>query len=315
MPVPTQDDASALARRLFGVGVREIARFPTGLCHYVYDVVLDDGRNVVVRLASDETRAILAGGIYWHDRLRRVGVPIPALLYADLDPPGGFPVMVLERLPGRDLTFEYGNLTSDQKRSLARTIVGIQDRVGTLPQAAGFGFALSYDDAGLRTSWLDVVLADLERSRRRIIAAGIVDVAHVDRVGERVQTCAPYLRAVEPRPFLDDLTTKNVLVLNGALSGIVDTDCACFGDPLFTVALTWMALLGQRLETDYIDYWCQQLRLTREQEQALRLYTAVFCVGFLSELGQRFNKDEPAPVDPAYFHHLERTLDCLLAEG
>ncbi|HEV8193319.1 MAG TPA: aminoglycoside phosphotransferase family protein, partial [Ktedonobacterales bacterium] len=235
---------------MFGTEVHEISRFSAGLCHYVYDVALDDRRRVVVRLASDETRDALAGGVYWHGRLRQVGVPVPALLYADADPAEGFPVMVLQRLPGRDLAFEYGSLTVEQKRDLAGAIVDIQRRVGTLPQASGFGFATSYLDAGLHANWLDVVLADLERSRQHILAAGAVDVHHIERVRERVAACRPYLRTVEPRPFLDDLTTKNVLVHNGRLSGIVDTDYVCFGDPLFTVALTWMALLSQGVETD-----------------------------------------------------------------
>src|SRR6185437_13594070 len=212
----------------------------------------------------------------WHERLRQVGVPVPALLYADANPAGGFPVMVLERLPGRDLAFEYSDMTAEQKRALAAAIVDIQRRVGTLPQASGFGFATSYADAGLRANWLNVVLADLERSQRRIETAGVVDARHVERVGERVRACESYLCAIEPQPFLDDLTTKNVLVYQGRLSGVVDTDCVCFGDPLFTVALTWMALLSQRLETDYIDYWREHLELTGKQEQTLRLYTAVF---------------------------------------
>jgi len=143
----------------------------------------------------------------------------------------------------------------------------------------------------------------------------LVDVRHVERVSDRVQAFAPYLRAIEPHPFLDDLTTKNVLVHEGRLSGVVDTDCVCFGDPVFTVALTWMALLSQHLECDYIDYWREQLQLTGGQERALRLYTAVLCVNFLGELGQRFNQDEAPPVDLAYLRHMGRTLDWLLAEG
>src|SRR5262249_39750933 len=162
--------------------------------------------------------------------------------------------------------------------------------------AMGFGFATSYADSGLHPSWLAVVLAELERSRARILAAGVVDARHVERVGRCIQASTPYLRTVQPRPFLDDLTTKNVLVHEGRLSGVVDTDCVCFGDPLFTPALTWMALLSQHLATDYLDYWRVQLRLTDEQEKALRLYAAVFCLNFLGELGQRFNQDEVAPV-------------------
>lgn len=313
MRAPTSEDAIRIVQKSLGVGVSAILRFPTGLSHHVYDVVTDDGRRIVVRMAGSEARAALAGGVYWHDRLRAVGVPLPALLHAHLGQDGDVPVMLLERLPGRDLGHEYDQLTPAQRRAIAREIAAIQSKVATLPPARGFGFARSYDDPSLHASWLDVVLAELERSRQRIAAIGVVDIGHVDHVGERVASIAPYLRAVEPRAFLDDTTTKNVLVHDGALSGIVDTDYVCFGDPLFTVALTRMALLAHRHATDYITYWCERLYLTEMQRLALDTYTAVFCVTFLGEIGQQFNQDEAPPVDPAYQRHLEAMLRDILA--
>ncbi|HEX8036511.1 MAG TPA: phosphotransferase [Ktedonobacterales bacterium] len=312
MRTPTREDAMRVVRHALGAGVSAISRFPTGLSHYVYDVVTDDGRRIVVRMASSDTRDALAGGIYWHERLRAVGVPLPALLYANLGQGDDLPVMVLERLPGCDLGDEYDQLTPLQRRAIAHQIASIQSRVATLPPARGFGFAHSYDDPTLYASWLDVVLAELERSRQRISAVGMVDISHMDRVSERVQTIAPYLRTVEPCAFLDDTTTKNVLIHEGTLSGIVDTDYVCFGDPLFTVALTRMSLLAHEHDIDYITYWCEHLRLSEPQRHALDIYTAVFCVNFLSEIGQQFNKDEAPPVDGVYQRHLEAILRRLL---
>ncbi|MGZ3600290.1 MAG: phosphotransferase family protein [Ktedonobacterales bacterium] len=310
--MPTREDAIHIVRHILATGVSTISRFPTGLCHYVYDIVTDDGRHIVVRMADDTTRDALAGGIYWHERLRAVGVPLPALLYSNLGQDGDIPVMVLERLPGRDLGDEYDQLAPVHRRAIAHQIAAIQGRVATLPPARGYGFARSYDDPTLHASWLDVVLAELERSRQRIAAVGAVDISHVDRVCERVQAIAPYLRDVQPHAFLDDTTTKNVLVHEGMLSGIVDTDYVCFGDPLFTVALTHMALLAHRHDTDYITYWCERLHLSEPQRQALAIYTAVFCVNFLGEIGQQFNQDEAPPVDVAYQRHLEAILQQLL---
>src|SRR5262249_29141951 len=128
--LPISEDAIEIVRRVLGVGVSAISRFPTGLSHYVYDVVTDDGRRIVVRLAGNETRDALAGGIYWHERLRAVGVPLPTLLYADLGWGDIAPVMILERLSGRDLGAEYDGLTPAQKRTLAGEIATIQGGVG-----------------------------------------------------------------------------------------------------------------------------------------------------------------------------------------
>ena len=53
---------------------------------------------------------------------------------------------------------------------------------------------------------------------------GAVDFAHVERVRRRMPQFAKYFFAVEPIAFLDDTTTRNVIVHDGDLSGIVDVD-------------------------------------------------------------------------------------------
>jgi hypothetical protein len=97
------------------------------------------------------------------------------------------------------------------------------------------------------------------------------------------------------------------------LSGIVDVDTVCFGDPLYTVALTKMSLLNLGNDLDYITCWCDRLRLTDEQFSVLDYYTAVFCVNFMSEVGQSFNKDRPQDYNLQTVRSLERHLDHLLA--
>lgn len=312
---PTAQDAAHVVRRGLGGEAATVERFTTGHCHYVYDVTTTDGRRVAARLAFDETEPLLAGGVYWHARLRDVGVPVPRLLAADLTPPDGFPYMLLERLPGADLGDVYATLTPDQRRAIAERVVALQRAVSGLPRATGYGFAVSYADPQLRPGWADVVLDDVERSRQRIAASGVVPLSQVDRVRERALASGAYLRAVEPIPFLDDTTTKNVLVHEGTLSGVVDTDFVCFGDPLYPLALTTLALRVHQLDSDYADYWRGLLALSAERERALRLYITVFCLGFISEVGQRFNRDAPASVDTAYLRRLEALLEELLAAG
>jgi len=123
---------------------------------------------------------------------------------------------------------------------------------------------------------------------------------------------ARYFAAVEPRPFLDDTTTKNVLVHEGRLAGIVDVDYVCFDDALLTPALTEIALLSSGHDIDYIRYWTSELQLGAEQKAVLNLYAALFCVDFLSEIGQQFNQGTPIPTDPAWVARLVGLLDTFL---
>ncbi len=310
---PTIQDATAAVQCVLGTDVTHIERFVTGLAHWVYDVRTTDGQSIVVRMTRPVQRWMFEGALHWHGLLAPRGMPLPRLLHADLAQDGGFPVIIMERLPGADLGLVYPTLSGAQKQRLAHDIARVQQIAQSLPLAHGFGYATSYDDPHLLPAWTDVITASLDRSHARIIEIGTVDVRHVERVRDQLGAFQDQLAAVEPRCFLDDTTTKNVIVHNGVLSGIVDVDMVCFGDSLFTVALTRMAFLSLGWNTDYIDAWCQALNVTVDQQRLLHFYTAVFCVDFLSEQGQQFNKDEPATVDADKVNHLIGILNTLLA--
>ena len=68
-------------------------------------------------------------------------------------------------------------------------------------------------------------------------------------------------------------------------------------------------------DTGYTNAWRALLDLRSEQARALDVYTAVLCVTFLSELGQRFNRAVPIPANVEDKRSLERILDHLLAAG
>ena len=78
----------------------------------------------------------------------------------------------------------------------------------------------------------------------------------------------------------------------GRFSGIVDLDTIAFGDRLYFIALTRMPLLKSDYDTDYIDYLVSYFDLNPEQKSVSDFYTLLFCVDFMSEIGQMYNKDE-----------------------
>ncbi len=305
----SEQDALESAGRIaadLGYPVLRLARMATGLCHQVFEAELSGGGSIVVRLGRRETARAMRGGIGWHGRLAAAGVPVPALLHSSADEER--PYMILERLPGRDLLFELPGMSEEQLRALAREIAAVQARAASLPRAAGYGFAAGYDDPSLARSWREVVERGLERSRRRLASTG-AGTSVVDAVARRLPVFDSYWQRIAPVAFLEDTTTKNVIVHEGRLSGIVDTDYVCFGDPLYTLGLTRMALLSAGFATAYTDRWAEALVLDDASCAAVALYTAVFCVDFMSELGQRFNRDAPIAVDPARAALLHRILD------
>jgi hypothetical protein len=58
--------------------------------------------------------------------------------------------------------------------------------------------------------------------------------------------------------------------------------------------------------------WCDLVDLTVEQRQILDLYTAVFCVDFMSEIGQVFNQDPAVLVNQWTVQRLTGIFEDLL---
>lgn len=92
-------------------------------------------------------------------------------------------------------------------------------------------------------------------------------------------------QTVTARPFLWDASERNVLVMNGQISGIVDVDEICFGDPLLVIALTSICLELEGYDTKYTDYWASNLQLGNSSQQRLNFYKLFYSVAFMRKHG------------------------------
>ncbi len=94
--------------------------------------------------------------------------------------------------------------------------------------------------------------------------------------------------SIAPAPFLHDTTTENVIVTaNGDISGIVDVDDLCFGDPRYPAALTLAALMACGGPVQYVS--ARLRHAGRSDDRVFRLYVALFLVDLMAEHGQTFN--------------------------
>ncbi len=311
MEKPNEQLAINLISRHYQSRIKKIERFTTGLCHYVYDVELDNCEKLVIRIADAEGRKELKGGIYWYGQLKIYELPMPKIFFYDLE--GDYAYVILERLPGKDLHFVYDEMSDLQKAQLAERISDIQNLSQKLPPAKGFGYALSYDDETLEKNknWKDVVLESLQGARKGITANRIFNSKYLDLLSSGLNKFNQYFDSIKPRPFLDDITNKNVIINNGKLSGIVDIDTVCFGDKLYHLALTRMALFARKCNMDYVSYLIDLYDLSDEQYEVLDFYTAVFCACFMAEVGTKFNKED-VTIDLEYVKLLESIFDGLM---
>jgi aminoglycoside phosphotransferase (APT) family kinase protein len=309
---PTRDDAANAVRSRLGLKPVEIRRFLTGLCHYVFSVTTADRQKFVVRIASPSTKRLLVGGIYWNEFLRPIGVPLPRIITSCLEPADiPFAFVILEQLPGSDLGEIYQSLSSSEKLQIASEVVRIQKKMSVLPEADGFGPAYSYSEPPRYRGWDGAVLAILDRAQRRMNQSTHPGSSYIPRARQILSRHETYFAAARPVPFLDDTTTKNVLVEQGRLTGVVDVDHVYFGDPLLTVGLTQTALLAHGNDIEYVDHWMNLLELTKQRRQIVNAYTLLFSVDFMSELGQGFNKEDPSRIDLKKFARLKSIFEKL----
>lgn len=297
------EQVRALVRGALGEEAGAVTHQSFGHQSLTFDVALA-GRSVIVRTnsnteafaATERNLATLAG----------LGLPVPRVLAADLTGEGlPFAWMILDKIPGQDLRYELGAMTKAQTTRLAEQIVGFQRRVMALPAGTGFGYAPLGETGPFASLW------DLLHEGE----AATVGVTE-PRLAALVRAREEYFRQARPACFLDDITTKNVIVQGGELQGLVDFDLVCYGDPLFWLGLTITVLasdLGPR-ERFYGDELRRLMALTAEGRRLVALYAAWISLGFVQRFGAGEGEAWRARVDAARAGWLAEAEGLLRAE-
>jgi len=270
----------------------EIIRNTVGLAGYVYTVVFNDTK-YVIKISDDKN--LIIGSTYWLNKVKDLDIPTPCVIAENLvNAPYYF---VMSFIPGKDLGLVYSSLLKSEKKIIAKKIIGFQKEIKKLPMAKGFGSLNSYEDSeNICTSWEESLLNDINRAEEAIINNGIFSVEYVLKLKKIVPYFKEYFNSIKPVPFLDDITTKNVLIHEGKLLGIIDLDWISFGDEVLFLGLVTMALLSMKADIDYADYLKDEMNLNDMQERALKFYVLMFCVIFMSEKGMCFKQAEPMKV-------------------
>lgn len=122
--------------------------------HFVYDVTLSHGNNIVARITRPESLDDFRSTLLWHPILFDKGVPLAKVISEN-----ELPTMLLERLTGTDLQHVYLELSLTTRTLTARKIAAVQRTVATLRQANGSGYATSWHDPDLLPTWTDLLRA------------------------------------------------------------------------------------------------------------------------------------------------------------
>ena len=282
-----------------------IKHFTNGYCHQVYLIECTDAK-YVLRITDRGGVEYYKGSLHWLPAMSRLGIAVPQILQSG-EYEGHF-FALITYIEGKDLGDIYPALTSEEKRGLAESVAAIQKKVSSLSREDFYGYTV-----GPRfQSWKDVVKELLDRAKSRISLNCVFSSDYIDAVSNKMALFDAYFAKIQPVAFLDDVTTKNVLIHDGRLSGIVDIDEISYGDPLFAIGLTHMALLYSGHDTEYIIAWMNALELTEEQREAERFYALLFCVDFMGEQGMAFNNGRHVEIEQEKVKRLTEIFYSLL---
>lgn len=287
-----------LCKECMGLTPDSVKRCAIGQANYVHIV---DGKRGKITVRCSTEKGVYKNTIYWLKRLEKIDVPVPKVLgNGEFQ---GYEYLILSYLEGQDLGLVYPKLTEEQKRTIAREIVQIQNRVGTL----------QFGNVDIDWSWKSFIQYMLDRAQERITANGYFNVEKVERLRRQMSILENYFVRVKPVAYLDDISSKNLLIHDGRISGIIDIDWMGFGDRLTFVALTNVALLNMECDTDYVDYIMEEMQVNEKEKQAFLFYSLLYCVDFMGERGMKFT-DKKIEVDDEIIHRLDDIYDRLWIE-
>ncbi len=235
----------------------------------------------------------------WLPKLSEAGVPVPHVIadgFAECE------YIVLSYIEGKDVGEVYHLLSTEQKRRIAARVAEIQRCAAQINAEVNDVWR-----------WNSFVEDMLDRAEQRISANGYFDSRKVDILRSEMQVLSAYFDSVRPVTYLDDISTKNLLVHNGDVSGVIDVDWIEAGDRLTFVAMTYVALLNMELDTDYVDYLLTELDTDRSGMLAFRFYALMYCVDFMGERGMQFG-DKMIAVDEEVIGRLNEIFDRLWTE-
>jgi len=301
-----KDIAIKILNNEFGVNPMELKRFTSGYCHSVYYVKFEKDE-FALRITGKDNKEYYLGSIKWLSELIALDIPVPKLIkhgqYNDVY------FTIISFINGKDLGEVYSILNDSQKQIIVKNLSEIQKKVATIPTMELYGYPYSGNNNSFST-WIKYLESLIKRSFERISKNNIFNKYICNDVTNIMYKFKNYFLKIKPIAFLDDITTKNVLIHEGKLSGIVDIDEICFGDSLLVIGLTNMALLAMKTDTKYTDYWLDEIKANEIQREVVIFYTLLFCIDFMSEQGMQFDNDK----NITYNQKTIENLNCICNE-
>ena len=262
------------------------SRLIEGEVNEVYDVVTENGQNIIVRISRKKHSTFQAE--QWSiNEARKVAVPAPDILLIDeIETETGNLIFLVERkIEGISLEklldlIKAGESTIDA-RQLTIKAGGILSQLHTI-SVPRIG-RLDRDPKNAYRSWTDYMLRIFEREpevTQKAIELGF----NPDSVGitfDLIRKSTPLFDLKEPKLLHGDFSAKHILVNGAEVSGIIDFENSMGGDPIYDFA--WMNYFYDKdVPLEYLMEGYQNKEIFDEEfTRKINLYKIIFSLGFI----------------------------------
>lgn len=233
------EELSKIIGKAFGQGYAEAMELGDGWANSAYEIRLEDGRRVVLKVGPERNKAVMRcerNNMQTEvEALRLVadrgGVPVPHVYV--YDPTCRLiqsEYFIMEHIEGLPLNKARENMSSEQLENIRFQLGVYNHRVN---QITGSVYGPLFPEDGVRLTWREaftnLILGALEDGK----AAGVQLPYSYEAITSEISKRLPSLDEVtEASLVLWDLWDGNVFVRNGEISAIIDFERALWGDPL-----------------------------------------------------------------------------------
>lgn len=272
-----------------------IQRIKIGISNEVYVVALKE-KEVIVRMNLE--KKYLMGSHDHIPKLKRLGIHVPAILAEDYEKAQfPFAYQIQSKIEGQDLGDVIHTLTESQLTILATEIASIFEKIQTIPSNHQFGLMWGGGDNDLSDSWTQRMKIWIDESIMRGKKTGIMDNDLINLANKLYEENKAYFDSVTPITYFGDMCSKNVMIQNGVLKGLVDLDGLTQGDPLEAIGRIKLSWYGTTYGKLYTDTVMSALHLDNDARRQVTVYALINQMSWMCENGIQFNLNTNTKVD------------------
>ncbi|MEI6266405.1 MAG: GrpB family protein [bacterium] len=296
----------------FGETPKSISRKKIGLRNEVFEVIFDKQEAVIIRIGKNSNQ--LVGSSRYIPLFHSLGITVPVILKEDYSLESHpYPYHIQTKIDGQDLEKIFNTLTFLELKKVAKFVSDVFTKLVTLPTDGCFGI-VDYQAVGSHSSWKDFIRSLLKEIEESESIKHHIDKILVAKTFEIIHSYEEYFDTVSSEFFTHDISSKNIMIYNGKVMGLVDLDVMCFGDPLFSLGSIVATWPDSKRGMYYINEIYKNLHLTFEKIKIVEMYAIFQRLWWLSEIGKKFNDNTVKVVDRNIISAGSSILDILISK-